>query len=80
MHVIQKYANYDMVQINVTGMTVRDDLNYILYSTSLCASILWKRRQLRGKGAGQQVIALHFILWRKRKSTKWNTIGSLLEV
>lgn len=53
---------YTMFWINITGMTLTDDLNYTLYSASLYASILWQRRQLRGKGAGHQVIALHFIL------------------
>jgi hypothetical protein len=70
----------NMFWINVTGMTVTDDLNYTLYSTSLCAKILRQRRQPWEKGAGQQVVALLFVLWRKGKSTKCNTIGRLLEV
>jgi len=70
---------YNMFWINITGMTVTDDLNYTLYSASLYAGVVWQRRQLRGKGYGQQVIALHFILWRKRKSTKCNKTGRLLE-
>jgi hypothetical protein len=66
-----------MFWINVRGMKVTDDLNYILHSNSLCASILWQRRQLGGKAAGQQEIALHFCGEREKVQNATQLAGYL---